>query len=304
MRELFNAVNLLINWGRKVYCCNVVFFRLDNMEDTMYNLVKLEISNCINSTRFKTMFSVLFAINIICFLMTCNHFFGSNSNSVNVVYLMGILRGTTARTIFHFFLITMPLIVCFIYSDSYYLERKSGVYTLICMRGGRRNYIIAKLIAIAIVSFACIFSVLFINEFLTFITFNNKGSNMLGAKIYEYKSICDNAEFLFYTKINKPIIYNLILMFVSSIYASLIAMFAYSLTLISKARGISIIALVSIGVYLLDILISKLGLGMKFSMLMYQQGGPGNLLNLSVLIVLWAIVTGIIFVLGIKKDMI
>ncbi|NRT78427.1 hypothetical protein [Clostridium beijerinckii] len=270
----------------------------------MYNLIKLEISNCINNFRFKIMFSALLLINIINFLMTCNQYFDLTSNSVPVGYLMGILRGTTARSIFFFFLVTMPLIVSFIYSDSYYMDKKSGVYTSICMRGGRKNYIIAKLIVIGIISFACVFFALFINEFLTFITFNNKGSSMQGVKIYEYESRYSDQEFLSYIEIYKPILYKLILIFVNSLYGSFIAMFTYSISLISKARGISIIALVSIGVFVLDILISKLGLGTKFSMLMYQQGGPGNITCFSILIVIWICLISIIFIMGIKKNVI
>lgn len=270
----------------------------------MYNLIKLEISNCINSFRFKVMFSALLLINIINFLMTCNNFFGLPSKVVDVGYIMGILRGTTPRSIFFFFLLTMPFIVCFIYSDSYYTDRKSGVHTSICMRGGRRNYIIAKLIVIGIISFVCVFFALFINEFLTFITFNNKGSSMQGVKIYEYENRYSDQEFLSFIDIYKPILFKLILIFVNSLYASLIAMFAYSLSLISKARGISIIVSVSVVIYLLDILIAKLGLGMKFSMIMYQQGGPGNLLCFSILIVLWVSLISIIFMIGIKKDII
>lgn len=268
----------------------------------MYNLIKLDIYNCINNFRFKIMFSVLLVINIINFLMTCNKYFGLASNSVPVGYLMGILRGTTARSIFFFFLVTMPLIVCFIYSDSYYTDRKSGVYTSICMRAGRRNYIIAKLIVIGIIGFVCVFFTLFINEFLIFITFNNKGSSMEGVNIYEYEDRYSDEEFLSYIEIYKPILYKLILIFVNSLYASLIAMFTYSVSLISKARGISIIALVSISVFVLDILISKLGLDTKFSMLMYQQGGSGNLPCFSILIALWIGLISIIFIIGIKKN--
>ncbi len=268
----------------------------------MYNLIKLEISNCINSFKFKIMFSVLILINIINFLMTCNKYFGITSNSVPVGYLMGILRGTTARSILFFFLVTMPLIVCFIYSDSYYTDRKSGIDISIFMRGGRRNYIISKLIVIGIISFVCVFFALFINEFLTFITFNNKGSSMQGANIYEYENRYSDQEFLSSLEVYKPILYKLILIFINSLYASLVAIFAYGLSLISKARGISIIAAVSIGVFVLDILISKLGLAMKFSMLLYQQGGPGNILCFSILIALWISLIFVMFMIGIKKD--
>ena len=127
---------------------------------------------------------------------------------------------------------------------------------------------------------------------------------MQGLKIYEYEKRYSNQSFLSSIDIYKPTFFKLILILVNSLYASLIAMFAYSLSLVTKARGISIIALVSIGVYVLNILVSNLGLKMKFSMLMYQQGGPGNLLCFTILIVLWIMLIFIILMIGIKKDVI
>lgn len=270
----------------------------------MYKLIKLEFSNCINNIRFKIMFSILLSISIINFLMTCIQNFGNTSNSVNVFYLMGMLQGTSFRSMFFFFIVTMPIIVSLIYSDSYYTDRKNGIYTSIYMRVGRREYIVAKLIVVALMSFICVFLTLFINEFLIFITFNNKGSYMQGIKVYEYKDRYIDTEFLSYINVYNPIIFKLILIFINSLYALLISMFTYSLSLVLKVKSISIIALVSIGVYLWDILIFKLGLGMKFSMIMYQQGGSGNLLSLLILIVSWIILISIIFVIGIKKDII
>lgn len=270
----------------------------------MGNIIKLEFSNCINSKRFKIMFSILFGISIASFLITALHYYGSFSYSVNVTSLMGMLQGSRSRTILFFFISAMPFIVGFIYSDSYYIERKSGINVALYMRSGRKKYLLSKLIVIAIVSFASVFFVLFINELLTFITYNNKGSDIEGMTIYQYKNRYIAEYFLANLSINKPLLFTFILIIVNSLYASIMAMLSYGLTLIIKIKGIAVITLVSIGNYLLNILIAIIGLERKFSMPMYQTGAAGNVIAFSILIISWIIIIGIIFSIGIRKDFI
>ena len=274
------------------------------MGDIMRNIIKLELSNCINSNRFKIMFSILFGISIASFLITAIHYYGSFSYSVNVTSLMGILQGNRSRTILFFFISTMPFIVSFIYSDSYYIERNSGINISLYMRSGRKKYLLSKLIVIATVSFVSVFCVLFINELLTFITYNNKGSDIAGMTIYQYRNRYIAEYFLANLSISKPILFTFILILINSLYAAIMAIFSYVLTLIIKIKGIAVITLVSIGNYLLNILIANIGLERKFSMPMYQTGAAGNTTAFFILIIIWIITIGGVFFIGIRKDFI
>ncbi|NKF07206.1 hypothetical protein J1C67_11475 [Clostridium gasigenes] len=270
----------------------------------MRNIIKLEFSNCINSNRFKIMFTILFGISITSFLITAINYYGSFSYSVNVTSLMGMLQGSRARTILFFFISAMPFIVGFIYSDSYCIERKSGINVSLYMRSGRKKYLLSKLIVIATVSFVSVFFVLFMNELLTFITYNNKGSDIAGMTVYQYRNRYISDYFLAMLSINKPILFKFILILVNSLYASIMAMLSYSLTLIIKMKGIAMITLVSIGNYLLNILIANIGLERKFSMPMYQTGAAGNVICFSILVILWLLTIWIIFSIGTRKDVI
>lgn len=123
----------------------------------MFNLIKLEIKNCISSIRFKITFSILLSVSIASFLMTCSYYYGSTSNIVPIVYRAGMFRGTTAIVLFHLFLMIMPLVVCCIYSDSYYKESRSNTNISIISRCGRKKYLTGKFIVVGLVSFFSVF---------------------------------------------------------------------------------------------------------------------------------------------------
>lgn len=270
----------------------------------MGNIIKLEFSNCINSSRFKIMFSILFGISIAGFLITALFYYGSFSYTVSVPSLMGMLQGSRSRTILFFFISAMPFIVGFMYSDSYYIESKNGINVSLYMRSGRKKYLLSKLIVIAIISFVSVFFILFINELLTFITYNNKGSDIEGMTVYQYSNRYIAEYFLSNISVHKPLLFTFILILINSLYAAIMAIVSYSLTLIIKIKGIGVIALVSIGNYLLNIFIANIGLERKFSMPMYQTGSAGNTMAFSILIMIWFIIIGIIFSIGIRKDFI
>ena len=268
----------------------------------MLNLIKLETLSCISSIRFKITFGILFAVSIFNFLFTCVNYYGSNSTSVNIVYNAGIMNGSRARMVFHLFIIIMPIVVCCMYSDSYYKEKKANITTAIISRTGRKKYLIGKFIAIALISFFSVFFVLSVNELLTYISFNKKGSYANGVEIYKLNTFYDPTSFLSYINMKLPAVYNLLLIIVNSLYASILATFTFALSLVLRVKSLSIIVGTYAGTYLLDIFLLNVGLGDKLSMNMFQQGGAGTIQGFFFVVLLWILIIGTVFIMGLKKD--
>lgn len=268
----------------------------------MLNLIGIELKNCINTIRFKIIFSILFLVSIMHYLITCNKFYGTFNTTINVVHRAGIMQGTVARQIFSLFLMISPILVCFIYSDSYCKEHKCKLDLCLISRVGKKKYCLAKLLVISIISFLSIFIILSINEILIYITVHDKGFFNNGAPLYDLTQWYFPTKFLGLFEIKYPILYNFILIGINSIYLSILATFAYTLTLIlTNIKGIAVIIGVYILNYLLEILISAASLE-GWSMLYYRQGASGNLFNLLIIIILWVIAIITTFIIGIRKD--
>lgn len=268
----------------------------------MFNILKLEIKNCLNSYRFKINFFVLFLISIGTFVLTCNYYYGDNSIYVTPAYKTGIVLNSATKHGFFLFLMVMPLLVCFIYSDSYEVELKKKINIGIITRGGRERYLISKLLTVSIITFFSVFIVMAINQLLSYFTFINKGSYTGATMYYDLNYYYDPNIFLADVKSNQPYIYNFILILINSLYASILATFTFSLTMILKFRSIFIIIGVTIFGLALEIILAKLNLYNNFSMQMYQQGGPGTVSGLLILISIWILVIAGIFAVGLKKD--
>ena len=268
----------------------------------MYNILKLDIKNCLNSYKFKVNFFILIIISIFTFILTCNYYYCSNSIFVPPSYKTGFISNNAIKYGFFLFLTIMPLLVCFIYSDSYEVELKKKINTAIITRCGRKKYLISKMLTISIITFLSIFLVMSLTELLSYFTFSNKGSFTGGYMFYDLKSSYDPNVFLSNIKLNNPYLFIFILILINSLYAAILAAFTFSLTIILKFRSIFIIIGTTIFNLALELILAKLNIYNNFSIQMYQQGGPGTLTGFFILISVWILTIAIIFIFGIKKD--
>ncbi|MBD7916377.1 hypothetical protein H9660_14615 [Clostridium sp. Sa3CUN1] len=268
----------------------------------MYNILKLEIKNCLNSYKFKINFFILSLISIFTFILTCNYYYGYNSIFVPPAYKTGFISNSAIKYGFFLFLTIMPLLVCFIYSDSYEFELKKKINTAIITRCGRKRYLLSKILTVSIVAFFSVFIIMSVTELLSFFTFANKGSFTGGSMFYDLKSSYNANIFLANIKISNPYLFNFILILINSLYAAILAAFTFSLTIILKFRSVFIIIGTTIFNLALELILARLNLYNNFSIQMYQQGGPGTLSGFFILISIWILTITIIFILGLKKD--
>ncbi|EGT3617512.1 hypothetical protein FHH43_14995 [Clostridium perfringens] len=269
----------------------------------MLNLIKVDIENCINNMRFKVSFFILFAISIINYIFTLLNSINEASNVIHITRYQGIILGTGGggRSVWGFFILIMPLLVVSIFSDSFYLEKKSGSYISIFQRTGKTKYVLSKLIVCGIISFFSVLFVILINEVLSYITFNGVGSYLAGYPSYE--SIYMNSISLLGSFGDEHIMLGkFIIILINSIYAAIISMFAFSISLVFDVKNYVII----VGVFILDYMIDLLMPSMlfeKFSMFLMRQGGGESFIYFLITIVLWSLIIGIFTTIGLKKDL-
>lgn len=269
----------------------------------MLNLIKVDIQNCINNIRFKVAFFILFLISIINYIFALSNSVNKTSNLIDIYRYQGILLGSSGggRSVWGFFILIMIILVVSMFSDSFYLEQKNGVYISIYQRVGKTKYILSKLIVCGIVSFFSVFFVISINEVLSYITFKGVGSYLVGN--YSYESIGMNSIPLLGSFGDKYIIASkFILIMINAIYASIISMFTFSIFLVLNIKNYIVI----IGVFILDYIIDLIMPSLyyeKFSMFLIRQGGGISISYFFIIIFVWSLITAIFTIIGLKKDL-
>lgn len=130
------------------------------------------------------------------------------------------------------FYVVFPIIACLPYAGSYYLDIKSGYDKNICIRISRKQYLIAKCIAVYLSAFFCIVVPLLINLFITAGLYPNNPPeklDFLSAGIID----CHRFPVLFS---ETPLIYILIFIFLDGVFAGALGMMSLAVTRFCKSQ--------------------------------------------------------------------
>lgn len=263
----------------------------------MLELIKIDIKNCINNLRFKIIFLSILGISLISFFSTCATYYGKNSLQIYSTNKMSLILSSDLRSVFHFLILTIPMLACIIYSDSYIIERKNNITNYFFIRSSRIKYFISKILVIFCTVFSTIFLVLIINELLTYTAIPKIGVNTgYGIPIYQIR--VNNNEFFLQQIYNlNPYVYNIILITISAIYGALIAVIAFNISLIIRMKPVTLI----IGTFLIVNLISII-LPMNFRIELYIQSWPGNFKDFLLTFCIWIVALILTGVIGIVKE--
>lgn len=267
-------------------------------------MIYIEILNCLNSKRFKAIFSMMFGIIIIAFLFTCKKYYNADIMNVRSATEMSFIQGIPSGYFKVLFIMILPLSASFVYSDSFYIEKRSGVYKSIITRVDKKKYLVSKLISIAVVVFFSVFITLLLNEILTYITFPIKGfDNNYGRAAFDinYGNYTKDY-FLDLLRLSNPYLYNMSFILINSIFAAIMAMLSYSLTIIMDINRLAIfiaVLLLNMSIY---IVFSLLGLS-QFTMNSYlAPGSMGSILICLITLLSFLIITLGIFYFGMRKE--
>lgn len=200
----------------------------------MIGLVKLEIRKCIKRTEFKIALIAIFSAIFLDYIILCKGYYGSALSKVMSASDGSILTNLIKTPLSPIVSILLPLTVSFIYSDSYLEERKWGLSNFINTRISKNKYILAKAIAIAIVSLFIIFIPLIINMLLAIIAFPIQGHNTFGLPDYKKLSYIDPGIMLNRIKTYYPYINILIFIIIRALFASSFALISFGISFFNK----------------------------------------------------------------------
>jgi hypothetical protein len=192
----------------------------------MKNVLITEFKKSMQSLNFKVAFTIIFAICMYQYIFICQYYEGDGLGSIRSAYELSIMTGNRTGFLFGNIVSLMPLLACFIYADSYAHDRKSNVLTSIVTRVSKKTYVIAKGIAVFVTAFVVFFVPLFINQLLMMVTFPQKGiDNKYASPVFDIGYTNYHPDYLFdLIRVEHPFAYNLIYMFLISLFAGLIAL--------------------------------------------------------------------------------
>jgi len=250
----------------------------------MKQMIYLEFSNCIKSTKYKITFILLYLISISAFLINCSKSYGCSLSLIRSASDMSINMGTTSGLTRDIIILLLPLLALLLYSDSFLTDLSTGVYKNITTRISKKKYMAAKIIVTFLVTLFTFFIILFMNEVLTAITFPLKGyDNNFAFPAYDIGYYNYNKKlFLDLVRVENPYLYNMIFMVIISLVAALLAVLSLMISFIVKGKKVQIFFNIFIIYILSDICLDQLNLS-KFSIKTYlyslKEGSTSILLS-------------------------
>lgn len=266
----------------------------------MLSLLKLDFTNCINSFKFKISFLSIWIISIISYIGICTKYFNASSIKLVNTNKLSLIMSPDLRQLYFILLFALPLISVFIYSDCFIYEKENNIYPYYFVRTNRKLYFLSKVIVNFIVVFFTIFIGLSINELLTKIAIPNigvlSGSATPAYQLVQYSKnisgkFCNN---LF---ISHPFFYNYFIIFITSIFCSLISVISFNISLLFRLKKVTLIIIT-----FLIVNISIFILPMKYQFQMYIQAWPGKLNDFYIVLLCWISIFIVSMIIGIWRN--
>lgn len=228
----------------------------------MLKLLRLELKLCLDRMECQAIFVFLFLLSIGAFFIDCYRNYGEDITRIRSAFEMIMIQSTSTNLLWSMETMILPLLASIIYADSIYVDRKSGVYTSIVTRVRCRTYIWTKAMVIGLVTFFVVFLPLLLNQLLCLLTFPPFGYDNnfafppydIGVQQYDPQAPFD------LLRLQHPLLYNVMFMFLMGIMAAAFALLTYGLFLLfhNKSRFTLLIAVFLI-ITLLNIAIEYIG---------------------------------------------
>lgn len=225
-------------------------------------MLGIEIKKLIKRREYKFIFILMFLGAVLDFAVLCYNFYGESLSSVFPAYIMTVLYNVSRSPFRLVFVLYLPLCVGFMGVDTYLCDRQDGINNYILTRCNRKKYIWNKALAIYIVTMLSVISVILINLLLAVSTFPVYGYDFghIG-QLPELLVLNNNSGFLDSLEIEKPYAGFLIFAVLRGVYAGLLALLAYGISLVIKINKYIVIAsafIVCEGIGVLGNLIRKI----------------------------------------------
>lgn len=196
-----------------------------------------------------TLFFILSTINFVQACFTYEHF---DMHALPAASLVWILNYTTADTLLLAIVICyfLPLLSSAVYSDSLMLDNRRGMSYIVALRGTKRSYICSTVLGIFCVCFAIIFLPLFMYQIAAYIVFPHIPP-LYGVTASPYAPL--GSELMSRTTlilkdlfIMNPFLYNLVRAVYLSIYAGILGVLTFALSIFIKTNRLVLLGLLTL----------------------------------------------------------
>ena len=198
-------------------------------------MLKLEIRKIVSRNNFFIVLLIMFVAVVADFIITCKCYYGAELSYVRSAYRCTIIQNDIGLISSQCFNTLLPILACMVASDFYYEEYSLGITNCIFTRCKKNTNIICKISAIMLVVFLLVFSMLILNLGLCLTAFPIQG-HYSSNTTYLTITTPDKTRILSWFEAFHPYWNIIIFMFIRGCIASLLAGFAFALSLFHKCN--------------------------------------------------------------------
>jgi hypothetical protein len=249
-------------------------------------MLQLEWKHSLNRLEFKLVFLLMMLISVGSFIFSCFYEwgggqYGSSLLHVRSAFEMSIIQGTGVSVLLSTLVFLSPLLAMVVYSDTAYSDQTSGVYKPILTRISVKTYLWCKAAVVSVVTFFTFFVPLLINQLLSLIAFPLQGyDNNYALPPYDIGIQNYDSGWMFdLIRLQSPLLYNLLYMFIISLFAVIIALFAFTVFLVVKKNRFAVISGVFILIVIVQLIVMIMG-SFQYAFVNLLTPGSGSLLVL------------------------
>jgi|GEM_PF-834499 len=227
----------------------------------LVHYIRIELNHLFLRKEFYISFIFSLFYAVVHFLTTCIILYGSNSfESLSPAYQYTLNFGNYYRIlsvlpqiyIYFILLIISPIA----FGDTYTLDRINGVQKFIFTRCSKIKYIISKAIVITLSVIIVVTIPLLINQLLILLIAPLDSSNNAAMAIYSSYQKTISSQYDSFLFENFPYIFNVIMALVMGLYAAIISLVSYAISLLIKVNRITVLILPWIIGVILNLLFS------------------------------------------------
>lgn len=209
----------------------------------MKNSLIAQVRLMVSTKTFKAAFSLVFVLAISSYLYHVFEFRNTDITQMKSSSALFMLNDTSR--LLRYFETLFPVVVVFPFVFSYADDTSLNMFPYLLSRQGKKSYYISKYMTTIIGAFMIIFIPLLLNLILTTITFPlNNNTYWGGYNSLNYEGIILGTSRAINTKYSglpfvrvfffSPIAYNLVFLFISSLFASSLASFTFAFSMFFK----------------------------------------------------------------------
>ena len=169
-------------------------------------------------------------------MLLCKSYYGLGLSEIISAKNGLILTNTLKSPLCYIFSLILPIITSLIYSDSYIIDKSSGINNMIYTRVNKSRYIRTKGLAVFLISFISVLLPLIIEYIFVLAVFPLQGHFNLGLASYKDLIYTDSNRILIKLATYKPYLNLLLFIVIRAAFGGVFSLFAYGISFVKNAN--------------------------------------------------------------------